>query len=315
MDVLAIFKRVGNLFEFIALPDSGALNIDFIEYAKGIDSARCDICQKRINRTTLFLAKDEDGSIKQVGRSCLKNVNSEVVEMLEGARGQADFDDEYMLFRAGFRKRFDGKKCLNILYQAYELNGFKKMNYNAFLDIVTLKNREHKAIKYCPEYDEKVEALISYLTEKLRNTRNDFLYKLWVYLQDVGGLKAEHFGILQYAIKIYFDELSRDKKALLNAGEYLQAEYGGEVFKIKQLIFRHVKEMAVGSRWSNRTAVSYIYYIITDKNQVLELSTSNALKDLDAYIGKAAKANSKGKSYKSFDYGTVSLVNRLKVID
>lgn len=323
MEVLAIIKRIGctQNFEFFKLSNC---NIDMINYVNNIDANRCDVCKKNITRSTLFLVND-NGVIMQVGTSCLQNINSDLVDILTTAKTQDSvYFDEFLSMR-GLRGGFKGKEVLKMLFALYGLRGFFKFTmYEEFAkELYKYKDDIDKVLK-----DVNIDDIIVFLTAKLQKTNNEFLYKLYQYLTNIDSIPAKAFTVLQYAYKAYADAKNNDAKNAESKAQYNQSIYVKSNFVVKDMFLKNNQIRTYGGRWMSYDSESYNYIIITDKMQVIELSSSIALEPT-AYINKKCTCNNKYllndknfyndekniKNYTSQKYGVVTLCNRLKKID
>lgn len=322
MEVLSIIKRIGctQNFEFFKLSNC---DIDMINYVNNIDANRCDICKKNITRSTVFLVKD-NGVILQVGKSCLQNINSDLVDILVNAKTQDEvYFDEFLSMR-GLRGGFNGKEVLKMLFALYGLRGFFKFTmYEKFTkELYKYKEEIDKVLK-----DINIDDVIAFLTAKLQKTNNEFLYKLYQYLANIDSIPAKAFTVLQYTYKIYSDIKNNDIKNAESKAQYNQSIYIKSNFIVKDMFLKNNQIRTYGGRWMSYDIESYSYIIITDKMQVIELSSSIALEPT-AYINQKCTCNNKYllndknfyneekniKNYISQKYGIVTLCNRLKLI-
>ena len=322
MELLAMFNKMGIGYDFFRL---SSCDVDVIEYAKTLDNKRCDVCGRKIYRNKIFLVREND-DILQVGASCLKNFDKNILEVLEGAESQEDvFFNEFMV-RFGMSS-FNGKITLSILLALYKKRGFIKFSsYDDF--IREIKKYNYSDNNIYKEFDNlaEVDEIVKYLKVKFENTRNDFIYKVYQYLVNIDGLESRCFTVLQYAIKLYFENIEKEKQNKISQLDYNQLLYREcDSFIVKDMFLKNNSILSFGYN-GRYEAESFSYILIADDLKVLEISASNEI-DCTKFIGERCKANNKYrskylgkdvdeniKSYMSQKYGLVTSVNRLKIV-
>lgn len=315
MEILALIKRINNTntFDFFKL---STCSIDMVAYIKSFDCTRCDICGRNTMRNNVYLVND-NSKILQVGQDCLSNLtNPEMLEVINKSTSQNDLLFNEFLCRQGMYNHFDGKKVLENLFSLYSTRGFIKFNsYEHFQGELYKYEKDIKPFK--------VETAISMLIDYLKNTNNEFLYKLYQYLTTINRLGKDSFRVLQYAFNIYNKMVESNQKSEQSQAKYCQELYKGEVFEVKSMELKSNKVITVAYKTNAET---YNYIVITDTNKVLDISGTIALEPTDyigkkcicknkVYVSKWVEGDDKNlKSYNSRNYGIVTLCNRLKLV-
>ena len=202
------------------------------------------------------------------------------------------------------------------LFSLYSARGFIKFNsYEHFQGELYKYEKDIKPFE--------ITTAISMLIDYLKNTNNEFLYKLYQYLTTINCLGKDSFRVLQYAFNTYNKMVESNQKSEQSQAKYCQELYKGEVFEVKSMELKSNKVITVAYRTN---VEKYNYIVITETNKVLDISGTTALDPADyigkkcicknkAYVNKWVEGDDKNlKSYNSRTYGIVTLCNRLKLV-
>lgn len=180
--------------------------------------ARCDHCGTNRARAVTFMCRHEDGQVRQVGSSCLKDYTGIApsmailfAEITDIFPSTMDCTEDEFAARGGV-KMYDVAEVLAFACDAVKANGYIKSDYpNSTRSQVAERIKAHTEATEASKA--KAEAIIDWLTHLL-DEQPDFIgiERDCVALAKSGWAKMHHFGRLAY-MPVAYDRYMERKQA------------------------------------------------------------------------------------------------------
>lgn len=236
--------------------------------------AHCDHCNGNHGQRVTFIVRHEDGSEKQVGRTCLKDycginpqavgLSKELVEIIEGLDVER-FDFE----SSGIHPAQDtlGALALAVMLQrtkGYTAASERNSNKAMLTDLLADRQRADEA-----DYEKAEEIKRQILNMSKEEAFNANLDNIKTLLE-CGYCKKSHFGFIAYAplaMERYTKKLEEQKaRESMKESERKTSEYIGE---IGQRLTVDIAEMALVTSWETQWGWTYLYKFVDTKGNVL----------------------------------------------
>lgn len=238
--------------------------------------ARCDHCGTNRTRTVTFMCSNENGDIRQVGKSCLKDYTgilpqvavwwAEVTDIIAN-----DMDCDSATFATkGAVMMYSVKDIIALACDSIKSNGYiKSDSNNATKDQVIRCIKENA--KPSKDGIAKAEEIINWLEHLLDEEPNTIgVERDCIPLVKSGYAKIKHIGRLAYmpiAYDRYIERKEREAKRNAEAeAARNSSEYVGEIGKRMEF---NIAEMKLLSSWDTQYGVTYLYKFVTTDGNVL----------------------------------------------
>lgn len=233
---------------------------------------RCEHCGTKRDRRLTFIVRHEDGTEKQVGRSCLKDYcgidpqaigwNNEMTALI------LDYDvRNYDFERRPVQRGYKTVEALAHAIRIYREQGYVKAGWPS-----CNRNLIGEAIGDKPTAADLTEAdmMARAIVEMNDDDACRFLLDNTKALLNNVYCKASHFGYIAYApvaYEKYREEMVR--RAAREAERAAQAETSNYVGTIGERLTFKVADMKLLTSWDNDFGRTYLYKFIDDAGNVL----------------------------------------------
>jgi len=248
--------------------------------------ARCDHCGTNRTRTVTFMCRNENGDIRQVGKSCLKDYTgilpqvavwwAEVTDIIAN-----DMDCDSATFATkGAVMMYSVKDIIALACDSIKSKGYiKSDSNNATKDQVIRCIKENA--KPSKDGIAKAEAIINWLEHLLDEEPNTIgVERDCIPLVKSGYAKIKHIGRLAYmpiAYDRYIERKEREAKRNAEAeAARNSSEYVGEIGKRMEF---DIAEMRLLSSWDTQFGTTYLYKFTTTDGNVLIWFASSTFGD------------------------------------
>lgn len=276
--LLAILDHVGDTAVIRCLPSvdsSDDLNMYRV-------SRSCEHCKHKRARLYTAILKSENGVLKQVGKSCLKDFTghksieglASIAECLSKAIEDAEeYDPDAE--RGGARTRTSLKEYLSWVAASIRLYGFSGTSAEEEWKVSTktdaIVNMYHPEPAYRPSEEdrEKVEQALTWIRE-YQGEMNDYMRNLFAVCGDesVSSISTKHMGIAASLINAY----NRSMMEARQKAEKKVSQWQGD---IKQKITAQVVVRKMLTFDGYYSGLSYLYLMEDQEGNVFTWSTSN----------------------------------------
>lgn len=246
--------------------------------------AHCDHCNGNHGQRITYIVRHEDGTEKQVGRTCLKDycginpqavgLSKELEEIIEGMDAERyDFEGHEIhpaqstleaLALAVMLQRTKGYTASN------EQNSNKKM-------LTDLVNQGEHADEADHKKAEEIKAAILAMTNDEAFAANVNNIKS---LLECGYCKQGHFGYIAYAplaMERYAKRIEEQKQR--EAAKETQRQASGYIGEIGQRLTVDVAEMALLTSWETQWGWTYLYKFVDTAGNVLVWFASRCIEE------------------------------------
>ena len=234
----------------------------------------CEHCNSDRQRNKTVLLMDQEGDIKQVGTTCIKEYTG-----IDAADTISLYADIHDITLQDLEINFDGFG----FYTKYRYN--KTEDYlTACIQIITQKGYNKESTKYeawditgsdlvKTEYKETAKKIIEYFTTN--NFDNDFLKNTKTY---VTSEYAKISGFIAYAYLAYQKQIEYDKKKQAETEQKAQSDYMGKVGEkiITELTLQKSNSYETSYNGYN-TVTQYIHIFSDNAGNVYKWKTSKPL--------------------------------------
>lgn len=238
--------------------------------------ARCDHCGTNRTRTVTFMCRNENGDIRQVGKSCLKDYTGILpqvavwwAEVTDIIANDMDCDSATFATKCAVMM-YSVKDIIALACDSIKSNGYiKSDSNNATKDQVIRCIKENA--KPSKDGIAKAEEIINWLEHLLDEEPNTIgVERDCIPLVKSGYAKIKHIGRLAYmpiAYDRYIERKEREAKRNAEAeAARNSSEYVGEIGKRMEF---NIAEMKLLSSWDTQYGVTYLYKFVTTDGNVL----------------------------------------------
>lgn len=238
--------------------------------------ARCDHCGTNRTRTVTFMCRNENGDIRQVGKSCLKDYTGILpqvavwwAEVTDIIANEMDCDSATFATK-GAVMMYSVKDIIALACDSIKAKGYIKSDSNN-----ATKDQVIKGIKENAEPSKdgiaNAEEIIDWLEHLLDEEPNTIgVERDCVNLAKSGYAKIKHIGRLAYmpiAYARYIERKEREAKRNAEAeAARNSSEYVGEVGK--RMVFE-IADMKLVTSWDTQYGTTHLYKFTTVDGNVL----------------------------------------------
>ena len=263
------------------------------------------------------MVRHTSGTVKQVGRACLKDYCGIDPQYILGLKNLGD--ELYPMtvhcneFHPAQRQVvYDTVTVLAHAITAYKAFGYRKADeQESNKSIIMRAVIEHKAPVEADFEEAKKMAEDILSDESIRDYR-EFLYNVKVLLENHYCKIGSHAGFIAYAPVAYESFVKERERQAKHDAEMMQermsSNYIGEIGK---RISNSVSEMKLVTSWDTMYGTTYLYKMVDVNGNTVVWYASNPC-DCDSFIGKNIKATV--KDHDEYDGVKQTIVNRCKVV-
>ena len=246
---------------------------------------KCEHCGNNRHRRITFIVRHEDGSEKQVGRSCLKDycgINPDYVMWLNQLQDLIlnDDIDHYDFDSRPTPKAYSAVTMLALAKKVLGNQGYIKSGEPN-------SNRQRMS-ELCDNYkpseaelDEAKKMADEFAAMNNEEICDGMLASIQTLINS-GYCKASHFGYLAYApvaYEKYIEQMKRKAERDAERAAELTSEYVGEV---GQRITVQLSKMKLLTSWKTMYGYSYLYKFTDTAGNILMWFASRAIADCKA---------------------------------
>ena len=271
----------------------------------------CEHCSSRHAKRYTFIVKDESGSYKQVGKSCLKDYCGIDPKMMVSAQDIHDLiTNDYNIddydFRGSGEYAFDALKAIAIANDIIKEYGYVKScednstKTRLFIEIGKTEPSEESQ-KLAKEMKEVLTAMdYSELT--------DFLCTIKTMIQS-GYIRSRAFGYIAYAPIAYQQMKEKQEREQIQKQLRDEAKANSNyVGNVGEKITTEVKESKLITSWQTMYGMKFLYKFTTPDNNILVWFSSRQIpEDMKKITGTV-------KEQKEYDGEKQTILTRCKAV-
>jgi len=218
------------------------IDIDnLIDVSNFLKSNKCDHCQKKRIRNNTFILMNENGELKQVGSSCLKDFTGyDPAQILSINNFYMKLSEEFVdegINKNGYTEYFDTKiwlaktirflKTYPYVSKTKAMDEFKMATSLAIELSYSPKNKNEDIIPYTEDDKIEAEQIIDYW-KQYPDDHTDYIYNLKILLNDT-EFHIKNSGIITSCVAMYKKNTSEKKMSnnsewIGNVGDKIESE-------------------------------------------------------------------------------------------
>lgn len=243
----------------------------------------CDHCKTNHQRNVTYMVQNEDGQIRQVGSSCLKDYTGidpklalSFAALVSYLEEEAYVDDE-TFERSGAGRLMNVEFVIALACEAVSKWGYRKSDSPNSTKSWVLDT--YRRAELSKESEEKAEKIVKWI---LNDEHDTFSYE-WESkpLVATGWCKAEHVGRLVWLPVAYDRDMERrerlERRKAENAKSAAVSKYVGEVGKKIEV---EIKTANLITSWENQWGVTFLYKFTDVSGNVIVWFASSS-QDID----------------------------------